>query len=144
LSSRVVISGAIGLGCAAAGGELGCELGGGFGAGAATDASDAAVTPGAASREGMTPVNQSAAAAAAMSAAPTSALAMYDAKRAPERRCSDAFELAASCPAAPASPAVALSAAPSTSVAANSMVGGRREDLSSVSLVMPTLLKQMR
>ena len=140
LSSRPVKSGATGPFCAAAG------EGGGFGAGfdgaAGADKSDAAVPTGAASRNGMTPVNQSAAAAHAITAAPMSALAICDTKRRPVGAEAGAFEPALACSAAPvmpasASPAAGLSAEPSTSVAANSMVGGRRGVWSSVSLMCP-------
>src|SRR6516162_10183595 len=141
LSSRAVNSAATGAFCAAAG------EGGGFGAGfdGAAGISDAAVPTGVVSRDGMTPANQSAAAAPAITAAPISALATCDVKRRADRGEAGAFAPAVACSAAPVpgSPAVALSAALSTSVAANSIVGGRRPALSPVSLVMPSLLKQL-
>src|SRR6516165_8944582 len=139
LSSRAVNSAATGALCAAPG------EGGGFGAGfdGAAGVSDAAVPTGVVSRDGVTPANQSAAAAPAITAAPISALATCDVRA--DGGEAGAFAPAVACFAAPlpGSPAVALSAALSTSVAANSIVGGRQPALSSVSLVMPSLLKQL-
>src|SRR5215469_6851167 len=141
LSSRAVNSAATGPLCAAAGG------GGGLGAGfdGAAGVSGAAAPTGVVSRDGMTPANQSAAAAPAITAAPISALATCDVKRRADGGEAGAFAPAVACSAASvlASSAAALSAAPSISVAANSIVGGRRPALSSVSIVMPSLLKQL-
>src|SRR5262249_6042945 len=135
---RAVNSGATGPLCAAAGG------GGGLGAGfdGADGVSGAAVPTGVVSRDGMTPANQSAAAAPAITTAPISALATCDVKRRADGGEAGAFAPAVACSAAPASPspessAAAFSAAPSTSVAANSIVGGRRGVCSSVSLMCP-------
>src|SRR5215831_15844248 len=143
LSSDAFKSGVIELFCVAA---AGAGLGGGFGAGfagaAGADVSDVAVAAGAASRDGMTPVNQSAAAAAAITAAPTSALAICDVKRRPDDAEAGALDSAVASAATPVvpvstSPAAGLSAALATSVAANSMVGRRRGVWSSVSLMRP-------
>ena len=109
---------------------------------AGADISDAAVPTGVVSRDGMTPVTQSAAATAAITTAPMSALAICDVKRRPDRAAAGALEPAVACSAvavvpASAPPVAGLSVASSTSVAANSMVGGRRGVWSSVSLMCP-------
>src|SRR5262249_40768863 len=124
------------LGGAVGGEGFGAESDGGG------DTSDAGVAAGAASRDGMTPVNQSAAAAAAITAAPTSALAICDVKRRPDDAEAGALDSAVASAATPVvplstSPAAGLSAALATSVAANSMVGRRRGVWSSVSLMRP-------
>jgi hypothetical protein len=114
-----------------------------FGAGALIDA--AAV--GAASRDGITPANHSAAATTAVTSAPKSAVAIYamkgrggpEAGRSELEACWSDWP-----PLSSAAPAAACSAVLLTSVAANSMVGGRRLALSSESLVMRSLLKQIR
>src|SRR5262249_33356761 len=141
LSSDAFKSGVIELFCVAA---AGAGLGGGFGAGfaGAADVSDVAVAAGAASRDGMTPVNQSAAAAAAITAAPTSALAICDVKRRPDDAEAGALDSAVASAATPVvpvstSPAAGLSAALATSVAAHSMVGRRRGVWSAVWLMRP-------
>src|SRR5262249_40092899 len=102
LSSRAVKSGATAPFCAAAG------EGGGFGAGldgaGGGDVSDAVVRTRVAWRDGMTPANQSAAAAPAITTAPISALATCDVKRRADGGEAGAFAPAVACSAAPASP----------------------------------------
>src|SRR4029077_9045521 len=116
---------------------------GGLAHASGVDISDEALRTGVVPRGGMIPVIQSAAAAAAITTAPMSALAICDVKRRPDGAEPTALEPAVACSAAPvvsasASLAAALPAAPSTSVAANSIVGGRRGVWSSVSLMCST------
>src|SRR5262249_56180143 len=93
------------LGGAVGGEGFGAESDGGG------DTSDAGVAAGGTSRDGMTPVNQSAAAAAAMTAAPTSALARCDVKRRPDEAEAGALDSAVASAATPGVPASAAPAA---------------------------------